>query len=93
MLAVIPIVLRPAIAVHPLPAHSSRLLHSPLPSAQALSKLVNAGHSLMLAQSFAKNFGLYGERVGSLSIVCKDKEEARYFLALVSAALPGSSND
>jgi aspartate aminotransferase len=47
----------------------------------------------MLAQSFAKNFGLYGERVGSLSIVCKDKEEARYFLALVSAALPGSSND
>lgn len=25
---------------------------------------------MMLAQSFAKNFGLYGERVGALSIPC-----------------------
>lgn len=29
----------------------------------------------MLAQSFAKNFGLYGERCGTLSIVCKNKEQ------------------
>ena len=28
------------------------------------------------AQSFAKNMGLYGERVGCLSVVCKDKEAA-----------------
>ncbi|KAH8078208.1 transferase [Aureococcus anophagefferens] len=27
------------------------------------------------AGSFAKNFGLYGERVGTLSVVCKDTEE------------------
>ncbi|KAL7581468.1 hypothetical protein ACA910_022043 [Epithemia clementina (nom. ined.)] len=27
---------------------------------------------ILLAQSFAKNFGLYGERVGTLSIVCGD---------------------
>jgi aspartate aminotransferase len=34
------------------------------------------GHSFALAQSFAKNFGLYGERVGVLSLLCADKEEA-----------------
>ena len=28
------------------------------------------------AQSFAKNFGLYGERVGLLSLVCASAEEA-----------------
>jgi|TARA_B100000524_G_scaffold15075_1_gene8231 aspartate aminotransferase len=44
--------------------------------AGALQALVKDGHSLILAQSFAKNFGLYGERVGSLSVVCKDADEA-----------------
>lgn len=29
----------------------------------------------MLAQSFSKNFGLYGERTGTLSIVCSSTEE------------------
>lgn len=29
-----------------------------------------------MLQSFAKNFGLYGERVGAFSVVCKDAEEA-----------------
>lgn len=31
---------------------------------------------LMVCQSFAKNLGLYGERVGMLHIVCRQKEEA-----------------
>lgn len=30
----------------------------------------------MLFQSFAKNFGLYGERVGNLAIVCANEAEA-----------------
>lgn len=30
---------------------------------------------LLLAQSFAKNFGLYGERCGTLSVVCSGEEE------------------
>jgi aspartate aminotransferase len=34
------------------------------------------GHAMALAQSFAKNMGLYGHRVGTLSIVCASKEEA-----------------
>lgn len=42
----------------------------------AIRKMLADGHSLLLAQSFAKNFGLYGERVGSLSVVCADKEES-----------------
>jgi len=32
--------------------------------------------SLLLAQSFAKNFGLYGERVGTLSVVCPTAQVA-----------------
>lgn len=32
---------------------------------------------IMLAQSFAKNFGLYGERVGCISVVCGDEAEAK----------------
>ena len=42
----------------------------------AVRQFVDDGHALMLCQSFAKNFGLYGERVGTLSAVCDDKEEA-----------------
>ena len=34
------------------------------------------GHKLMLSQSFAKNLGLYGERIGTFSVVCADEEEA-----------------
>lgn len=36
---------------------------------------------LCLAQSFAKNMGLYGERVGAFSIVSADKEEAAKVLS------------
>jgi len=44
--------------------------------AYALRKFVEDGHeTILLAQSFAKNFGLYGERIGTLSVVCKDVEE------------------
>jgi len=44
--------------------------------AAVLRKFVDHGHSMILAQSFAKNFGLYGERVGTLSVVCNSPEEA-----------------
>jgi len=42
--------------------------------ASALRLFVKEGHSLALAQSFAKNFGLYGERCGTLSFVCPKGE-------------------
>ncbi|KAI9783046.1 MAG: aspartate transaminase aat1 [Candelina submexicana] len=38
---------------------------------------VKEGHDIALAQSFAKNMGLYGERVGAFSIVCTSAEEKK----------------
>lgn len=43
--------------------------------AAALRFFVAEGHRILLAQSFAKNFGLYGERTGTLSVVCNSPEE------------------
>jgi len=36
---------------------------------------IEDGHKVCLLQSFAKNFGLYGHRVGTFSIMCNDAEE------------------
>jgi len=41
----------------------------------AVRYFVEQGHQVALAQSFAKNMGLYGERVGAFSLVCADPEE------------------
>jgi len=49
--------------------------------AAALRYFVAEGHDVILAQSYAKNFGLYGERVGCLSIVGKTAEEADRLLS------------
>lgn len=43
----------------------------------ALRHFVAQGHNVCLAQSFAKNMGLYGERVGAFSIVCDSVEEKK----------------
>ncbi|KAI1287171.1 aspartate aminotransferase [Xylaria venustula] len=43
----------------------------------ALRYFVEQGHNVALAQSFAKNMGLYGERVGAFSIVGADAEEKK----------------
>jgi aspartate/tyrosine/aromatic aminotransferase len=34
------------------------------------------GMELMVTQSYSKNFGLYGERIGALNVVCKDAASA-----------------
>jgi aspartate aminotransferase, mitochondrial len=48
---------------------------------------------LILAQSFAKNFGLYGETVGNLSVICDSKQEANRVLSqLKIIARPMYSN-
>lgn len=44
--------------------------------AQAVRLFVKDGHQIALAQSFAKNMGLYGERAGAFSLICSSKEEA-----------------
>lgn len=49
----------------------------PTKDAFALRQFVADGHQLMLAQSFAKNLGLYGERVGLFSVVTESPEESK----------------
>jgi len=41
-----------------------------------IGKFVAAGLSFFVSTSFSKSFSLYGERVGALSVLCADKEEA-----------------
>jgi len=49
--------------------------------AAALRLFVEDGHTVMLAQSFAKNFGLYGERCGTLSVLTNSKDEKERVLS------------
>jgi aromatic-amino-acid transaminase len=42
----------------------------------AVAKFVAAGLTFLGSTSFSKSFSLYGERVGALSVLCTDKEEA-----------------
>jgi aspartate aminotransferase len=44
--------------------------------AAALRLFLKDGHHVGLAQSFAKNMGLYGERAGAFSLICQSKEES-----------------
>lgn len=44
--------------------------------ATALRMFVDDGHLLATVQSFSKNFGLYGHRIGTLSVVGTNPEEA-----------------
>jgi len=44
--------------------------------AEAVRIFVKDGHKVAVAQSYAKNFGLYGERVGTISFVCENVQEA-----------------
>ncbi|KAF2272925.1 uncharacterized protein EI97DRAFT_384643 [Westerdykella ornata] len=43
----------------------------------ALRHFIQEGLRPLLAQSFAKNMGLYGERVGAFSVVCESAEEKK----------------
>ncbi|AES89802.1 putative aspartate transaminase [Medicago truncatula] len=43
---------------------------------KAIRIFVDDGHLLGLAQSYAKNMGLYGQRVGCLSLLCEDQKQA-----------------
>mmetsp|Transcript_23332 Transcript_23332/g.69928 ORF Transcript_23332/g.69928 Transcript_23332/m.69928 type:complete len:263 (+) Transcript_23332:366-1154(+) len=44
--------------------------------ALGLRTFVADGHKPLLCQSFAKNMGMYGERIGAFTVVCDDAEEA-----------------
>ena len=46
-----------------------------------IGKFVAAGLDFLVSTSFSKSFSLYGERVGALSVLCHDKEEASRVLS------------
>ncbi len=46
-----------------------------------VGKFVAAGLSFFVSTSFSKSFSLYGERVGALSVLCADKDEAARVLS------------
>ncbi len=46
----------------------------------AVRALADAGVSFLVANSFAKNFSLYAERCGGLSVVCPDAQQAEHVL-------------
>mmetsp|Transcript_15989 Transcript_15989/g.48018 ORF Transcript_15989/g.48018 Transcript_15989/m.48018 type:complete len:430 (-) Transcript_15989:310-1599(-) len=45
--------------------------------ARAPRMFLEQGHNIGLSQSFAKNMGLYGQRIGTVSIVADDKAQAK----------------
>jgi len=47
----------------------------------AIRMFIEDDHTLATVQSFSKNFGLYGERVGALSIVTANEVEAQKVLS------------
>jgi aromatic-amino-acid transaminase len=47
----------------------------------AVSKFVAAGLDVLISTSFSKSFSLYGERVGALTVVCENAEEATRVLS------------
>lgn len=42
---------------------------------------LSQGLNMIITQSFAKNFGLYGERVGAIHFVCDDADQAKRVLS------------
>merc|ERR1719436_1141497 len=47
----------------------------------AIRLFVSLGFELYMCQSFAKNLGLYGERIGMLHVVCNSKDQAAAVLS------------
>jgi len=51
--------------------------------AYGLRLFIDQGFEMVIAQSFAKTMGLYGERTGALHFVCADKKSAEKVLSQV----------
>ncbi|GMH80718.1 hypothetical protein TrLO_g12415 [Triparma laevis f. longispina] len=61
--------------------------------AASIRMFVDEGHDMALVQSYSKNFGLYGERVGCLSVVGSDVENAANIVSQLKICIrPNYSN-
>lgn len=52
-----------------------------------VGKFIAAGLTFLVSTSFSKSFSLYGERVGALSVVTQDKEEAARVLSQLKVTI------
>jgi aromatic-amino-acid transaminase len=52
-----------------------------------LTQFSQSGLSFLVASSFSKNFSLYGERVGALSLVCENKDESTRVLSQIKVVI------
>jgi aspartate/tyrosine/aromatic aminotransferase len=55
--------------------------------AAGLRELARPGQELLICSSFSKNFGLYGERVGALTLVAADADAAQRALSQVRVSI------
>ena len=55
--------------------------HGIVEDGAVVGKFVASGQNFFVSTSFSKSFSLYGERVGALSVLCQDKEEASRVLS------------
>lgn len=55
--------------------------------ARGLLELARPGQELLVCSSFSKNFGLYSERVGALTLVAKDTSAAEAALSHIRTAI------
>ncbi|VDK42369.1 unnamed protein product [Anisakis simplex] len=53
----------------------------------AVRYFIDRGNCVALAQSFAKNMGLYGERTGAFTLVCSSEEEALRVMSQVKRVI------
>lgn len=58
--------------------------------AYAIRMFIRRGFQCFVSQSFAKNTGMYGERIGALHIVCADTETAEKVLSQVKVFVRAS---
>ncbi|MDO9284542.1 MAG: amino acid aminotransferase [Aquabacterium sp.] len=52
-----------------------------------VQQFIASGMDFFVATSFSKSFSLYGERVGALSVVCENKDEAARVLSQLKIAI------
>src|SRR5690606_31866471 len=59
--------------------------------ATAIRLLAESGiPAFVVSSSYSKSFSLYGERVGALSLVCADRDEAKRVLSQIKSTIRGN---
>lgn len=58
--------------------------------AESIRYFVNEGHEMLIAYSFAKNFGLYGERVGFLAVISSHVDVSQRVGSQVKSLIRGN---